>query len=191
MRLPPEQEAIRGKCFHPSGTFVEFPEAEIEQSIPARFEKIVATFPDRLALRSKNCALTYRQLNEAANRVAEALLAVRGKKPEAVALMFEQGAAAMSAILGVVKAGMFYVPMDPSAPPKRCTAILNHSTASLLVTNTQNLAKAELVATDRCKIINVDDLGGRPAAENPDLSLSADASPTLFTPQVRPASRRV
>ncbi len=81
----------------------------------------------------------------------------------------------MSAILGVVKAGKFYVPMDPSAPPKRCTAILNHSTASLLVTNTQNLAKAELAATDRCKIINVDDLEDRPAAENPNLSLSADA----------------
>ena len=79
MTLPPEQEAIRGKCFHPSGTFVEFPEGEIEQSIPARFEKIVAIFPDRLALKSKNCALTYRQLNEAANRVAGAILAVRGK----------------------------------------------------------------------------------------------------------------
>ncbi len=175
MTLPPEQEAIRGKCFHPSGTFVEFPEGEIELSIPARFEKIVATFPDRLALKSQNCELTYRQLNEAANRVAGAILAVRGKKPEAVALMFEQGAAAMSAILGVVKSGKFYVPMDPSAPPKRCMAILNHSTASLLVTNTQNLAKAELAAAGGCKIINVDDLGDQLVAENPNLFLSADA----------------
>ena len=175
MTLPPEQEAIRAKCFHPAGTFVEFPEGEIELSIPERFEKIVGTFPDRLALKSKNRALTYRQLNEAANRVAGAILAVRGKKPEAVALMFEQGAAAMIAILGVVKAGKFYVPMDPSAPPKRCTAILNHSTASLLVTNTQNLAKAELAVADRCKIINVDDLGNQLVAENPNLSLSADA----------------
>jgi non-ribosomal peptide synthetase component F len=98
MTLPPEQEAIRAKCFHPAGTFVEFPEGEIELSIPERFEKIVGTFPDRLALKSKNRALTYRQLNEAANRVAGAILAVRGKKPEAVALMFEQGAAARIAI---------------------------------------------------------------------------------------------
>jgi non-ribosomal peptide synthetase component F len=72
MTLPPEQEAIRAKCFHPSGTFVEFPEGEIELSIPERFEKIVGTFPDRLALKSKNCALTYRQLNEAVNRVTGA-----------------------------------------------------------------------------------------------------------------------
>ena len=40
-KLPPEQEAIRAKCFHPSGTFVEFPIEDVETSIPARFEKIV------------------------------------------------------------------------------------------------------------------------------------------------------
>ena len=35
-KLSPEQEAIRAKCFHPSGTFVEFPKEEIEQSIPGK-----------------------------------------------------------------------------------------------------------------------------------------------------------
>lgn len=40
-KLPPEQEAIRAKCFHPSGTVVEFPIEDVETSIPARFEKIV------------------------------------------------------------------------------------------------------------------------------------------------------
>ena len=39
--LPPEQEAIRAKCFHPSGTFVEFSKEDVETSIPALFEKIV------------------------------------------------------------------------------------------------------------------------------------------------------
>ncbi len=37
--LPPEQRAIRGKCFHPTGKFIEFKKEEIEQSIPDRFEK--------------------------------------------------------------------------------------------------------------------------------------------------------
>ena len=40
-KLPAQQEAIRAKCFHPSGTFVEFPIEDVETSIPARFEKIV------------------------------------------------------------------------------------------------------------------------------------------------------
>ncbi len=37
--LPPEQQSIRDKCFHPTGRFVEFKKEEIEQSIPDRFEK--------------------------------------------------------------------------------------------------------------------------------------------------------
>ena len=39
-QLPPEQQAILDKCFHPSGTFVEFKKEEIEQSIPERFERL-------------------------------------------------------------------------------------------------------------------------------------------------------
>ena len=39
-KFPPEQQAIRDRCFHPSGTLAEFPIEEVESSIPARFEKI-------------------------------------------------------------------------------------------------------------------------------------------------------
>lgn len=42
--LPPEQEAIRAKRVHPTGTFVEFPIEDVETSIPARFEKMVRLF---------------------------------------------------------------------------------------------------------------------------------------------------
>ena len=50
-KLPPDQQAIRDQCFHPSGTFVEFPREEVEQSIPERFEKLGAkssSYEDRL-----------------------------------------------------------------------------------------------------------------------------------------------
>ena len=49
--LPPEQEAIRAKCFHPTGKFVEFTKDEVEQSIPERFEKIVRLISERLAIK--------------------------------------------------------------------------------------------------------------------------------------------
>jgi hypothetical protein len=47
------QQAIRAKCFHPSGSFVEFGRVEIEQSVPARFGKIAAKYPKRLAIKTK------------------------------------------------------------------------------------------------------------------------------------------
>jgi non-ribosomal peptide synthetase component F len=72
--LPPEQEAIRAKCFHPSGSFVEFKKEEIEQSIPDRFERQVARYPDRIAVKTRGHTFTYDELNRAANRVAHAIL---------------------------------------------------------------------------------------------------------------------
>ena len=90
-RLPVEQRAIREKCFHPTGTFVEFAKDEIEQSIPARFEKIVRLYPGRLAVTSGNHSLTYDGLNRAANRVGRAITALRGEASEPVALLFENG----------------------------------------------------------------------------------------------------
>jgi non-ribosomal peptide synthetase component F len=82
--LPPEQEAIRAKCFHPSGTFVEFKEKEIEQSIPERFEKMVRQFPNRIAVKARDQSVTYAELNAMANRLARTIVARRGpgEKPK-------------------------------------------------------------------------------------------------------------
>src|SRR5204862_2362164 len=68
MKLPPEQQAIRAKCFPPSGTFVEFPIEDVETSIPARFEKVANIFHNRVAVNSLDKQLTYSELNKAANR---------------------------------------------------------------------------------------------------------------------------
>ena len=103
--LPEGQKAIREKCFHPSGTFIEFRREEIEQSIPDRFEQIVRKHPDRLALKTRTHVLTYAELNQAANRIAHSLLALRGDNREPIALLFENGAAFVIASLGVLKAG--------------------------------------------------------------------------------------
>ena len=72
--LPPEQQAIRAKCFHPTGAFVEFKKEEVEQSVPECFKQQVARYPDRVAVKTKADALTYAELNQAANRVAHAIL---------------------------------------------------------------------------------------------------------------------
>ena len=68
-QLPPEQEAIRAKCFHPTGTFVEFPKEEIERAVPERFEQIVRLYPERLAVKTDKNAFTYDELNKTANRM--------------------------------------------------------------------------------------------------------------------------
>ena len=42
-KLPPEQEAIRAKCFHPAGKFIEFTKNEIEPAVVSRVKQILET----------------------------------------------------------------------------------------------------------------------------------------------------
>ena len=78
--LPPEQQALRARCFHPIEPFIAFRREEIEQSIPDRFEDQVRKHSRRLAIKTKDTELTYDELNRAANRMAHAILASRGKR---------------------------------------------------------------------------------------------------------------
>ena len=173
--LPPEQEAIRARCFHPSGSFIEFRKEEIEQSIPSRFEQMVRKYPERIAVRAKSSSLTYEALNWAANRVARAILARRGEGEEPIALQLEQGAPMIVAIIGVLKAGKIYVPLASTLPHSRITYILEELQAPLIVTNNHNLPLAKELAPDAQDLLNIDEIDSSLSVENPDLPIPPDA----------------
>ena len=172
--LPPEQRAIRDKCFHPSRTFVEFKKEETEQSIPERFEKIVRRYPNRIAVKSKNHVLTYQELNRLSNRVAHDVLTRHGAEHGPVALLLENDAPMIAAILGVLKAGKIYVPLDPSFAASTLAFILKDSQASLLLTNHRNAAGAKKIAAPGSVALNIDELSDGRAGANMGLSLAPD-----------------
>src|SRR5262249_14628326 len=174
MRLPPEQRAIWDKCFHPTGTFVEFSSEEVEQSIPEQFEKIVRRYPDQLAVKMGDCALTYDELNRAANRIARAIMDSRGPQPEPVVVLLEQGDPAIAAILAVLKAGKFYVPVNPSFPNARIAAIVGDSEATLLLTNQRNLRVADESAGNTLQVIDIETIGADACNKNPGVSMSPE-----------------
>jgi non-ribosomal peptide synthetase component F len=181
-KLPSQQQAIYERCFHPAGTFVEFEREEIEQSIPAKFEQQVRRFPERLAIKSGAQELTYDELNQAANRVAQAVLARGGREQQPVALLFEHGPSAIIGLLGVLKAGKICVPLDPMYPSARLASQLKDSQVILTVTNNRNLSLAEELAQSGRQWINVDEIDTGPSVENPELPLSPDSlAYILFT----------
>jgi amino acid adenylation domain-containing protein len=171
---PPEQQAIRDKCFHPSGKFIEFPKEDVETSIPARFEKIVEQFPNRPALITRNRTLTYHELNQAANRLAHAILAQRGETPEPIALLLEPDSPLLVAIMGVLKAGKICVVLDPSFPIARSAFLLEDSQAGLLITDKENVSLARQYAQDRCRIVDIGELNSGHSVRNPGLPMAPD-----------------
>ena len=82
-------------------------------SIPVLFAAQVARSPEAVAISFEGRSMTYRELDEAANRLAH-LLAGQGAGPgECVALLFSRSAEAIVAILAVLKTGAAYLPIDP------------------------------------------------------------------------------
>ena len=172
MELPLEQQAMRAKCIHPSGRFVEFPKEDVELSMPARFEKITARYGHRTAVKRGNQALTYQDLNQAANHLAHAIVAQRRKVQEPIALLMEHDIPLFIAILKVLKAGKICLVLDPSFPKDRSAFLLQDSQASLLIADGENFSLARGLALDSCGLVNIDQLGSAISIENPGLAIS-------------------
>ncbi|MHC4593236.1 MAG: AMP-binding protein, partial [Planctomycetota bacterium] len=81
----------RAEHVAPSGQCEPLPEGALEQSVPERFERVVARHAERLAIKDGDQTLTYSALNQAANRLAHAILAERGEGEEPVVLVLEHG----------------------------------------------------------------------------------------------------
>lgn len=176
MKLPAAQEVIRAKCFHPAGTFVTFKKEEIDQSIPQRFEKQARKYPGRTAINTRSHTLRYDQLNQVANRLAGAILNQRGTGQEPIALLLEHGVSAIAAILGTLKAGKIYVPLDTTYPQARIGYILEDSQAAVIVTNNRNFSLAlELAKNERQQVLNIDELDANASVEEPDSCTSPDS----------------
>src|SRR5207342_352016 len=88
-------------------------------SVPVLFAAQVARTPEAVAVTFEGRSLTYRELEEAANRLAH-LLAGQGVGPGAcVALLLERSAQAIVAMLAVLKTGAAYLAIDPALPAAR------------------------------------------------------------------------
>jgi len=172
--LPREQAALRARCFHPSEPFVEFRKDEIEQSIADRFEDQVRRYPQRPAIKTPDREFTYDELNRIANCIAQAILAIRGERPDLVGLLCRQSAVAIAATIGLLKASKTYVPLDAGAPESRNKFILNDAQVRLIVTDNENFLSAQALAAKTISLINIDDLQPGLSNENPALRISPD-----------------
>ncbi|MEU0134999.1 amino acid adenylation domain-containing protein [Streptomyces sp. NPDC006296] len=103
-------------------------------TVPALFAPWVRRTPDAPAVRDAETTLTYRELDARAETLARHLRA-RGIGPEdRVAVALPRTAELVVALLGILKAGAAYVPLDPDYPARRLSHMLDDSRPRLLLT---------------------------------------------------------
>jgi amino acid adenylation domain-containing protein len=157
------------------GSMVDVIIGELEQSVPDCLEGFARKYPDRIAFKTKERALTWDALNRAANQVARAVLGIYENRARPVALLIDQESPMMAATLGVLKMGGFYVPLSPSHPHVRNSYILNETAATFIVTDGKNLAHAEELSRGNHDLLNIDDIDPNLPSDNLGLRVTSDS----------------
>lgn len=107
-----------------------------EKTFATIFEEQVEKTPNKIALVFEDKKLTYRELNEKANSLAYYLRNTQKIKRESiVGIMVNRSLEMIVGILGIIKAGGTYIPIDPNFPQNRINYMLESSSASVLLVN--------------------------------------------------------
>src|SRR4030095_13751715 len=119
-------------------TRVDFPKAPLVHEL---FARRAAEAPDSIAVIAEGRAVSYAALEDLANHAARALQR-RGVGPERrVAIFLPRSIGMVSAILGVLKAGGAWVPIEPDTPDDRLVFLLKDARPTCLVTTSRAAAR--------------------------------------------------
>jgi amino acid adenylation domain-containing protein len=114
-----------------SGTTAEI----TAMTVPELFERQAARTPAAIAVSFKGQELTYGELNARANRLAQQLIG-RGAGPESViGMVVERSIDMIVRLLGILKAGAAYLPLDAAYPPQRLKFMLEDARPSLVLSS--------------------------------------------------------
>ncbi|MFS4481478.1 amino acid adenylation domain-containing protein [Hyunsoonleella sp. 2307UL5-6] len=97
-------------------------------------EAIATTYPDAIALSFENTSITYKTLNEKANSIAHELLKSTSKNNKIVALCVDRSLDMIIGMLGILKSGCAYLPVDPDYPTQRIEFMLKDAKVDTVVT---------------------------------------------------------
>ena len=133
-------------------TAVDYPR---DKCVHTLFEEQAAKTPDKVAVIACDKTLTYKELNEEANRIAHSLIEKGVGVGDIVAFALPRKSYLISTILGILKSGAAYLPIDPDYPQDRIEYMLSDSQAKLFITDS-----------------NIDELLGNSNTQNPNVTMS-------------------
>ncbi|WP_339483660.1 amino acid adenylation domain-containing protein, partial [Pseudomonas sp. RL_5y_Pfl2_73] len=142
-----ERQQLLGTWNSPEATYAH------DALIHRQFEAQVATQPDTVAVLFEHQTLTYGELNAQANQVAHRLLSLGICPDDRVAICVERGLDMIVGLLGILKSGAGYVPLDPASPAERIAYMLDDSSPVAIVVHAATQA---LLAEESVRVIELD-----------------------------------
>ncbi|MDX7987526.1 amino acid adenylation domain-containing protein, partial [Xenorhabdus sp. 12] len=136
--LPPAERQQTLVDFNPAP--VDFPRNALIHQL---FEDHVKHHPDAVALVFEGQSLSYRELNDRANRLAHHLIALGIRPDDRVAICAERSPELIIGLLAILKAGGAYVPLDPAYPAERLAYMLEDANPVALLMHSAHASKMD------------------------------------------------
>ena len=127
-----------------------------QANLAHHFEAMVTKFPDKTALISGDDVLSYNELNRRANQLANLLCNYGVQIGTPIGLLLPRGLDAIISMLAILKAGGYYVPMDPAWPTDRLDFVMSDAETTLVIT--RNISATNLPSSPMLFPINLDEL---------------------------------
>jgi len=162
----------------PSNPFEKFEMEDIHQGIHQRFEKQAAKYAKRIAINDPERTLTYETLNQYANNIAHAIISRVGSGLGQVSFVLQNDAFSIAALLGILKAGKAYVPLDPNFPKDRTSYMFQNSESILLLTDQAHRELALEISSGSVPLLLLEEIHLHAASRNP--SLKVDPAATAY-----------
>jgi amino acid adenylation domain-containing protein len=143
------------------------------------FERQVAERPDHPAVEHQGETLTYRELNERANRIAHKLMAKGAGRDSIIGLYMARSHQMIVAILAILKSGAAYMPLDPAYPADRTRFMLADSGATVVVT--ESPLRGSLPDDVAVSVLTIDDDFAAEPDDNPQQYDSARLAYVIYT----------
>lgn len=118
-----------------------------ETTLHSLFEEQVLRTPEAPALQYENTVLSYKQLDNWSNVIAQSLIKLGTKRGSIVGICAERSLELVAGLMGILKAGAAYLPIDPGYPASRVSYILNEARPAVMVTQYKFLQTLDLQAT--------------------------------------------
>ncbi|MDN3695425.1 amino acid adenylation domain-containing protein [Chryseobacterium tructae] len=153
-----------------------------EETLVSLFKKQVELHPDHIAVVYRDQTMTYKELDQKSNQLANNLIDKGIQKEMFVPVWLGRSLEWVVAILGIVKTGAAYVPIDPAYPVKRVEYILSDTTAKIMITN-QDLG-ALLSGNEKTEVFQLDTMTDLEpfSLEQPQVEIHQDAlAYTIYT----------
>ena len=164
-RLPVMPDEMRRRVLEEwNATAADYPR---ETCLPQAIEQTAAHRGDATALICGNTELSYRDLNELANQLAHYLISQGISPGDRIGLCLERSPRMLIALLGIMKSGAAYVPLDPGFPGERLRYMCEDAQIRLLISDSESAGIISDYAGERLLLDEASDALAEQLVENP------------------------